>query len=141
MSRVEPGREGERPDPWEVWYRFPKFVLGFLGASLFFSILSGSSEAGNAIVTATTVVSKDLRAWFFCMAFVCIGLDIDFAELRSNLRGEKPLVLYVCGQALNLALSLLMAWLMFGVVFRDASDELMKKAYPEVHAPAASSKP
>ncbi len=141
VSRVEPGREGVRPDPWEIWYRFPKFVLGFLGASLVFSFLSGSSDAGSALVTATTAISKDLRAWFFCMAFVCIGMEIDFAELRRNLRGGKPMVLYVCGQALNLTLSLLMAWLMFGVVFKSASDELMKKAYAEPKAPAAAVSP
>ena len=106
-------------------------------ASLVFSFLAGSGEAGNALVTATTAVSKDLRAWFFCMAFVCIGMEIDFAELRRNLQGGKPMVLYVCGQTLNLALSLFMAWLMFGVVFRSASDELMKKAYAEPKTPAA----
>lgn len=141
VSRVEPGKEGVRPDPWEIWYRFPKFVLGFLAASLVFSFLSGSSEGGSALVSATTAISKDLRAWFFCMAFVCIGMEIDFAELRRNLQGGKPLVLYVCGQALNLALSLFMAWLMFGVVFKSASDELMKKAYEKSKTPAAAVSP
>jgi uncharacterized integral membrane protein (TIGR00698 family) len=141
VSRVEPGREGVRPDPWEIWYRFPKFVLGFLGASLVFSFLAGSGEQGGALVAATTAISKDLRAWFFCMAFVCIGMDIDFAELRRNLQGGKPMVLYVCGQALNLTLSLVMAWLMFGVVFKSASDELMKKAYAEPKTPAAAVSP
>ena len=141
VSRVEPGREGVRPDPWEIWYRFPKFVLGFLGASFVFSFLAGSGESGSALVTATTAISKDLRAWFFCMAFVCIGMEIDFAELRRNLQGGKPMVLYVCGQALNLALSLLMAWLMFGVVFKSASDELVKKAYAEPKTPTAAVSP
>ena len=133
VSSVDRSPEGVKPDPWEIWYRFPKFVLGFLGVSILFSVLAGSDETGTAIVTATTAISKDLRSWFFCLAFVCIGLDIDFSELRSNLRGGKPLVLYVCGQTLNLTLSLLMAWLMFGVVFRDASGELIRKAYLQKH--------
>ena len=137
VSSVERGNDGRKPDPWEIWYRFPKFVFGFVGVSILFSILAGSGEAGSAIVSATTAVSKDLRAWFFCMAFVCIGLDVDFAEVRRNLRGGKPLVLYVCGQTLNLVLSLAMAWLMFGVVFRDAADELIKKSQAKAHKAAA----
>ncbi len=129
VSAVERRTDGQRPDPWEIWYRFPKFVLGFVGVSILFSVYSGSSAEGLAIVKATTAISKDLRSWLFCMAFVCIGLDVDFAEVRRNLRGGKPLVLYVCGQLLNLGLSLAMAWLMFGVVFRADADKLLKDAY------------
>lgn len=135
VSSVERHADGQRPDPWEIWYRFPKFVLGFVGISILFSVVSGSSAEGLAVVKATTAISKDLRAWLFCLAFVCIGLDVDFAEVRRNLRGGKPLVLYVCGQTLNLVLSLAMAWLMFGVVFRADTDKLIEKAYaPEVEA-------
>jgi uncharacterized integral membrane protein (TIGR00698 family) len=150
VSSVERDGTGRRPDPWEIWYRFPKFVFGFVGVSVLFSVMSGSSEAGLAIVKATTAISKDLRSWLFCLAFVCIGLDVDFSEVRRNLRGGKPLVLYVCGQMLNLALSLAMAWLMFGVVFRADSDKLMQKAYPPeasatspaaVAVPASGAKP
>jgi hypothetical protein len=38
--------------------------------------------------------------------------------------GGKPLILYICGQSLNLALTLLMAWLMFEKVFPDAASSL-----------------
>jgi hypothetical protein len=40
--------------------------------------------------------------------------------------GGKPLILYLCGQALNLALTLAMAWLMFTKVFPDAAAALTK---------------
>jgi len=136
VTSVERGAAGRRPDPWEIWYRFPKFVFGFVGVSFLFSILSASGEAGSAIVSATTAVSKDLRAWFFGLAFVCIGLDVDFAEVRRNLRGGKPLMLYVCGQTLNLVLTLAMSWLMFGVVFRSAADELILRSQSKVEKPA-----
>ncbi len=150
VSSVERRTAGQRPDPWEIWYRFPKFVLGFVGVSILFSVCSGWSAAGKVMVEATMAISKDLRSWLFCLAFVCIGLDVDFAEVRRNLRGGKPLVLYVCGQMLNLGLSLAMAWLMFGVVFRADSDKLMQKAYPpesaatspqEAAAPMPGAKP
>lgn len=138
VSSVERRSDEQRPDPWEIWYRFPKFVFGFVGVSVLFSVISGSSAEGLAIVKATTAISKDLRSWLFCLAFVCIGLDVDFAEVRRNLRGGKPLVLYVCGQTLNLVLSLAMAWLMFGVVFRADSDKLIEKAYPPEAASTSS---
>jgi hypothetical protein len=48
-----------------------------------------------------------------------IGLETKFSELAPYLKGGKPLVLYVCGQSLNLILTLIMAYLMFGVLFRD----------------------
>jgi hypothetical protein len=42
------------------------------------------------------------------------------------MQGGKPLVLYVCGQSLNLALTLLMAWIMFEKVFPQAATLLSK---------------
>jgi uncharacterized membrane protein YadS len=126
--------QSNRPSLWEIWYRFPKFMLGFLGASILFSVISASGSHGEAIVAGTIAVTKELRAWLFGLAFVSIGLEISFAEIRRHWTGGKPLVLYVCGQILNLVLTFAMAWLMFGVVFRDASDQLLKQAYPEQQA-------
>ena len=103
----------------EVWRRFPKFVLGFVAASFVFSVLhqtDGGPEFTEAIIKGG---SKTLRGWFFCLAFVAIGLETNIHALAGPLRGGKPLMLYVAGQTLNLTLTLLMAWLMFGVVFRD----------------------
>ena len=79
---------------------------------------------GEAIAAAATETSKTLRGWCFCLAFVSIGLETNFRELSQFLVGGKPLVLYVCGQALNLALTLAMAWLMFDKVFPDAAASL-----------------
>lgn len=136
VTRVEQREDGVRPNPWEIWYRFPKFVFGFVAISAIFSLLSLSPSLGQGVVDATTSVSKELRTWFFCLAFICIGLDVDFAEIRRNLQGGKPLVLYVCGQSLNLMLSLLMSWLMYGVLFQDATNKLIEKAESQARAKA-----
>jgi uncharacterized membrane protein YadS len=109
-----------RPSLMEIWRRFPKFVIGFVVASTVFSILYSSLADGPELVTAMIKEStKTLRGWFFCLAFVSIGLGTNIRELAPYLRGGKPLILYVCGQTLNLCLTLLMAWLMFHVVFKD----------------------
>jgi uncharacterized integral membrane protein (TIGR00698 family) len=124
VTCVEKTPDGARPSLMEIWRRFPKFVLGFIAASIFFSLLAKSGEQGEAIVAAATTTSKTLRGWCFCLAFVSIGLETNFRELKQYLVGGKPLILYVCGQTLNLALTLAMAWLMFTKVFPDAAAAL-----------------
>ncbi|QDS96012.1 hypothetical protein FF011L_48160 [Roseimaritima multifibrata] len=105
----------------EIWYRFPKFVLGFVAMSILFSVLystlAGGPELINAMIKGST---KTMRGWFFCLAFVSIGLETNFKQLLPQLKGGKPLILYICGQSLNLCLTLFMAWLMFKVVFAEA---------------------
>ncbi len=123
VARVEPaiGQNGQRRNPGlsEIWIRFPKFILGFLAASILFSALHVSLANGPALIDTTIQGStKALRGWLFCLAFVCIGLETRFGELAKYLRGGKPVILYVCGQTLNLVLTLLMAYLMFGIIFQ-----------------------
>jgi uncharacterized membrane protein YadS len=125
VTCVERDPGGPRPSVWEIWYRFPKFVLGFVLASVIFSVIHGFLPGGSQLVDAMIDSStKTFRDWFFCLAFVSIGLDTNFRELAPHLRGGKPLLLYICGQLLNLCLTLLMAWLMFHVVFRDLVQQL-----------------
>lgn len=123
-------RQGENgtaaPVGWqEIWHRFPKFILGFLGASLFFSFLYELLGPQLAYTYLEEGViggfTKNMRGWFFVLAFAGIGLSTNFRELRQHFSGGKPLVLYVCGQGLNLLLTLLMAYLMFYVVFPEVT--------------------
>ncbi len=105
----------------EIWKRFPKFILGFLGASIIFSLIyvSLGNHLAYSMIDQGVIgtFSKNIRGWLFCLAFVSIGLSINFADLRSHFTGGKPLILYLCGQALNLCLTLLMAYIMFYLVF------------------------
>jgi uncharacterized membrane protein YadS len=127
VTCVERQADAPRPSVLEIWRRFPKFVLGFLAASLLFSAIGASGLEGQSLVSAVTAdTSKVLRGWFFCLAFVSIGLDTNFRELGRFLVGGKPLILYLCGQTLNLVLSLAMSWLMFEKVFPDAAAALRK---------------
>ncbi|MCA9080553.1 MAG: putative sulfate exporter family transporter [Planctomycetaceae bacterium] len=115
------------PGVGEIWKRFPKFVLGFLLASILASIFYNSGSAGVQLVGEVTSVTKGLRSWCFCLAFVAIGLDTNFAELFKTLKGGKPLILYICGQSLNLVLTLAMAYLMFDFTFPQARVEIMSR--------------
>ncbi len=114
---------GCRVSAWEIWYRFPKFVLGFIGASIIFSIIYQmlGSDVGYTLIDNGVIrgFTKTFRGWFFCLAFVSIGLATNFRELREYFKGGKPLILYVCGQSLNILLTLIMAYIMFYLVFPD----------------------
>lgn len=109
----------------EIWKRFPKFVVGFVAASVLFSVAYSVMADGPEIVKATTGVTKTFRGWWFCLAFVSIGLESNFREFAKTLSGGKPLLLYLCGQTFNLCLTLAMAWLMFRVVFREWVDNAL----------------
>jgi len=125
---VEPRVDGQRPSVYEIWRRFPKFTLGFLGVSLALSYLQSQGIEGKSLVSSIVDgTTKSVREWLFCLAFVSIGLESNFREYRAMLAQGKPLILYLCGQTLNLILSFLMAWLMFAKVFPNAASELLSK--------------
>ena len=65
-------------------------------------------------------VTNPLRGWFFCLAFVSIGLESNFKELAKQMEGGKPMILYVVGQSFNLILTLFIAWLAFIVLVPNA---------------------
>ncbi len=114
---------GQRIRAVEIWHRFPKFVIGFIGASIIFSLIYQNLGKDVSYVLidhgAIRGMSKIFRGWFFCLAFVSIGLATNFRELKHQFKGGKPLILYFCGQSLNLALTLLMAYIMFYKVFPE----------------------
>ena len=119
---------GQQVSWWEIWYRFPKFVLGFLFASIIFSIVDFSMGKDMSTVMIDQGVLRGFtrfaREWFFALAFTSIGLDTNFKEFGHYFKGGKPVILYACGQTLDLSLTLFMAWLMFYVVFANITAAL-----------------
>ncbi len=113
VARVDRQPDAPRPGAMEIWYRFPKFIIGFAAASVVFSFILMPS-LGEAVVSGALDLSSDVRGWFFCIAFVSIGLESNFKELASQLVGGKPIILYAVGQTFNVLLTLLMAWIAFG---------------------------
>ena len=112
---------GQQVSWWEIWYRFPKFILGFIFASIVFSIIDvGMGKDMSTVMIDQGVLrgfTRIAREWFFALAFTSIGLDTNFREFGPYMKGGKPLILYVSGQTFDLSLTLFMAWLMFYVVF------------------------
>ena len=119
---------GRETSLMEIWHRFPKFVIGFLLASIIFSMYSSSlgPDLGSALINKGVIngLEKGIRTWFFVLAFTSIGLSTNFRELAPYFKGGKPVILYVCGQSFNLALTLLMAWIMFYKVFPQITAQI-----------------
>ena len=101
--------EGEtRPTARVIWDRFPKFVLGFIAASLLFSFVLGAD-----LVDSTAALMKEIRTWWFALAFMCIGLETRFRDLVSMDQG-RPAAAFLLGQGANIVWTLLVATILFG---------------------------
>jgi uncharacterized integral membrane protein (TIGR00698 family) len=128
ITSVERDPGAPRPGLAQIWVRFPKFIVGFVVASILFSfVLSPLFSAlfegnGLKLVESSVIkaVTRPMRAWFFCLAFVSIGLESNYKELTQHMEGGKPMLLYVVGQSFNLILTLMMAYLAFMVLFPNA---------------------
>lgn len=108
--RVERTEGARRPSPAAVWQRFPKFVLGFLAASVIATIYSGSVPA--AVSSATIGVANDLRTWFLILAFVSIGLEFNPGSIRRF--GWRPVAAFGAATVANLVIGLGLSLLLFG---------------------------
>ncbi len=97
-----------KPTAGVIWERFPKFILGFLAASLLFSfILSAAS------VDTVKGSLKSLQGLWFALAFTSIGLETRFADL---LRADNRPALYafLLAQTFNIFVTLGIAYVLFG---------------------------
>ena len=109
--------EGQKVGAKEIWTRFPKFIIGFFVASLVASFvvlpLTGADQ-----VKAVNGVLDQYKNWCFVLAFVSIGLDTNFRDIARQMKGGKPLWLYIVGQVFNIALTFFAVWfLLSGVLF------------------------
>jgi uncharacterized integral membrane protein (TIGR00698 family) len=91
-----------------IWERFPKFVFGFLVASIAFSWL-----VSDATVADTRGPLTAIRTTLFAMAFVSIGLETSLRSLVTTDDG-RPAVAFLGGQTFNIVVTLVAAYVFFG---------------------------
>jgi uncharacterized membrane protein YadS len=101
------GSQSEKPTAKLIWDRFPKFVLGFVVASLLFSFL-----LPPVTVKAAGDTLKGYQGIWFSIAFVCIGLETRFREI-FNKGNRKVLWAFLTAQLFNILVTLLVASLFF----------------------------
>ncbi len=113
----------QRPTFGIVWEKFPKFILGFVVASLVFSLCQTYevfepykvNEATGAIKLHQTDLAKNFSTFFFSLAFVCIGLDTRLKEIISK-ENRNVLYAFVGAQCFNIVVTLVIAYLLFGII-------------------------
>lgn len=98
----------KRPTIGVIWERFPKFVLGFLLASLLFSFVLEPST-----IAPIKDSIKNLQGLWFALAFTSIGLETNFKDLFQH-SNRKPLYAFVVAQGFNIIVTLIVAYFLFG---------------------------
>lgn len=114
VTRVDKTSDN-KPGLIQIWYRFPKFIIGFV----FLSILSSFivlPMIGEFNLSEITRITGSMRTFLFAIAFLSIGLETDFRGLKRQISGGKPVYLYIVGQAFNIVLTLIFAWILFGIL-------------------------
>jgi uncharacterized integral membrane protein (TIGR00698 family) len=105
-SKVEAG---------QIWWRFPKFVIGFLVASALTTVIVHGNTLGDynklvkpALITPITA----LRTWAFTFSFLSIGLTTRFRQLAGA--GSKPFIAFTVGVVINVILGYILSVTIFG---------------------------
>jgi uncharacterized integral membrane protein (TIGR00698 family) len=96
-----------KPTLGVIWERFPKFVIGFIAASLLFSFF----VAPETISTVKGSL-KNLQGLWFALAFTSIGLETNFKDLFVN-NGKKPFYAFLIAQLFNVIITLIIAFILF----------------------------
>ncbi len=106
---------GVRPSAMEIWWRFPKFVLGFFLATFLMTTFTAgySTAAFNSTVKPDLIMPLvSIRSWIFIFCFLSIGLSTRFRELKAA--GWKPFGAFSIGVAVNVVLGFLLSVFVFG---------------------------
>ena len=99
----------------QIWWRFPKFVIGFLVASVLTTlIVHGNTLADyNKLVKPALIAPiTSLRTWAFTFSFLSIGLTTRFRELANA--GSKPFIAFTAGVIVNVILGYILSVVVFG---------------------------
>ncbi len=108
----EESEQVEKPTLGVIWDRFPKFVVGFILASVVFSVVF---EYEPTVVKSVSKVTKNMTNTLFGIAFICIGLETRFKEIFAK-ENRKQLYVFLIAQGFNILVTLVVAYVMFGLL-------------------------
>ena len=104
----KPGMVEEKPGLKVIWDRFPKFVLGFAGASILFSFFLDA-----ALVKQVGGSLKNIQSLWFVLAFTSIGLETNFSDMLKA-GNRRPMYAFLIAQLFNVMITLIVAYFLFG---------------------------
>lgn len=119
-TQWETRETGKKPQASEIWWRFPKFVIGFVLASIIVTVISsGYSFADYNKILKPELVGpvKALRTWAFIFCFFSIGLTTRFRELAHA--GAKPFWAFTSGVVVNVILGFILSTIVFSAYWTN----------------------
>lgn len=93
-----------------IWERFPKFVLGFMAASLLFSFFIPADLA-----VSSGKLIKTFSGFWFNLAFISIGIETRFSDLK-NAENKRPIYSFLIAQGFNVVFTLVVSYLLFKIM-------------------------
>jgi uncharacterized membrane protein YadS len=103
----------------EIWRRFPKFVLGFLAASLLVTAFARGYDYAaykKDVIPGLVAPLQALRTWAFTFAFLSIGLTTRLREFVAV--GARPFIAFTLGVLVNVLLGFFLSTRVFGDFWR-----------------------
>jgi hypothetical protein len=106
-------KAGERIGLGEIWLRFPKFVLGYLGS--FLLVIALGIWAKDSVPEAKTAMghANVFRGVFFSMTFFTIGVVSNFRKLWEEGIARLAAVYILCLFGFIIWVGLAIAWAFF----------------------------
>lgn len=96
-----------KPSMSVIWERFPKFIIGFLAASVLFSFV-----LSKELVADIKSPIKNLQHLWFTLSFTCIGLESKVKDIFNG-KNQKPLKAFLIAQLFNILITLLISSILF----------------------------
>jgi uncharacterized integral membrane protein (TIGR00698 family) len=115
VTKWEKQEAGGRVQVGQIWWRFPKFVIGFLIASLITTVIVHAYTLGdyNKLVKPGLIAPiTALRTWAFTFSFLSIGLTTRVKDFVSA--GSKPFLAFAIGAIVSIVLGFILSVLVFG---------------------------
>jgi uncharacterized integral membrane protein (TIGR00698 family) len=104
----------QKADAGVIWRRFPKFVLGFLLASLIITVVTRGysyDDYKKLVLPSLVTPLQSLRTWAFTFTFLSIGLTTKIREFAAV--GAKPFYAFTAGVAVNVILGYVLSTQVF----------------------------
>ena len=115
VTRWERTGVDSRVQAAQIWWRFPKFVIGFLVASILTTLwVRGYTLADyNKLVKPSLIAPiTALRNWAFTFSFLSIGLTTRLRALTAS--GSRPFLAFTAGVIVNVILGYILSAEVFG---------------------------
>lgn len=115
VTRWDVADTGGGADIGQIWWRFPKFVVGFLVASLLITVaMRNVSFADYNTIVRPGLISPitTFRVWAFTFCFLSIGLTTRLREFAPA--GGKPFLAFTAGVVVNVVLGFVLSVVVFG---------------------------